>query len=863
MSIRMKLLFMSISLVLITTISISAASYILTKQNARRESRQRLSIAFEIVQEDLRDRTNTSIERMNDFLQENISLLTALYAYSVDSSEHGTIAFLFDHFPEISQDIKRFGRVLTVDRLMLYGINNRLLISYQSVKGGEEEVLGSYFVSAEEGGTYLPMEDPSILAEVTFRKNNASLGITSKPFPKVEFPAGIHAEYRDSVPKTVEAGLFQKDGQLGLRIIAPVYRRDERIGFLVGESVYTQQTIEKYASVSKAEINMFAGEELAIGTLPEQTHLESNALQRLPFCGKAEVSEQHMESLSVTFAKQDYYQGRCAFRDTAGDIVGAITVSLSKDAERQNIQKAFTAILLIAGLVIVLVIAFSMLVSHLAVSTVYTLVNVVDAAAEGDLREMAVISTRDEIGRLAHSLNQMIKQLRGITAQVQTSSRSVNLGADAILREMGELMQHMEQQSSSVDNTSAAIAQINEFIEVLAQSMDDLFAAADQILTSTQQTQANIEEVTFSTESLTKNLHDISDSITQTNQATKQVATNAEHLETQAEQAENDIRHIEESLQSVSENAGLSQKLAQDTMDAATQGQQAVEVSMQGMNELKAVVSDAAHIMQEVDSWGEQVSSILDIVDEITEQTALLSLNASIISAQAGVHGRGFAVVANEIKELAERTKTSTQKIGGLVHELRQKTEEGVERIDQGLSKADHEVRLAGEAREALVTILERATRSSKRAADTAKIVRQTADNGGNIKRSMTEITTMVANIRKALQHEEQHIGQVAVAVENISGMANQVNRATLEQKSASIQISQSMGDTVIKFKDMAELSGELKQNSAQIVNAIQTIESVTDQILGQTGKISDDTVKTLIEQSETLQNIVGIFKTS
>ena len=861
MSIRIKLLVMSISLVLITTISISVAYYILTKQDKYRESQQRLSIAFDLVQNDMRDWMETSTERMNDFLKENISLLIALYAYSLDNSEQGTISFLFEHFPELSDHLKRFGRVLDVDQLMLYGANKRLLISYQTREG--KELLGSYFVSEEEGRTYLPMENPSIQSEITYRKNNAALGIKFDSFPKTPFPDGVTAEYIGNTPETVEAGLFQKNGQLGIRVVAPVYRRDQAIGILVGESLYTQQMIEEFASLSRAELNLFAGEKFAIGTLSEQTELTSDILQQLPACENINEEGRSLESLSITFAPQEYYQGRCAFKNAAGQLIGGATVSLSKDAERKEIRKVFVAIQTIAILVIVIVVGLSMLLSHHTIEAVHALADVVNAASGGDLRKTATISTRDEIGGLAARLNQMIEQLRRMTAQIQTSSYSVNSGANGILREMDELMQYMEQQSSSVDNTSSAITQINEFIEILAENMEAVFSAADQILISTQQMQTNIEEVTVSTDSLTRNLHNISDSMTHTSRVTTQIAGDAARLETQAGHAENDIRHIEQSLQNVSENASLSQKLAQDTMDAAKHGQKAVEVSMQGMNELKALVADAAKIIQEVDLWGEQVSSILGIVDEITEQTALLSLNASIISAQAGVHGRGFAVVANEIKELADRTKASTKEIGSLVYELRKKTDEGVEQIDQGLSKAEHEVRLASEAREALATILERATRSSKRAADTAQIIRQTAESGGNIKHSVAEVTTMVRNIRKALQDEEQHINQAVVAAENINGMAEQVNRATIEQKSASVQISQSMSGTVLKFKEMAELSEKLKRNSGQIVSAIQTIESVTNQILGHASSISGETVTALVEQAKNLQKIVSTFKTS
>jgi methyl-accepting chemotaxis protein len=296
-------------------------------------------------------------------------------------------------------------------------------------------------------------------------------------------------------------------------------------------------------------------------------------------------------------------------------------------------------------------------------------------------------------------------------------------------------------------------------------------------------------------------------------------------------------------------------------MDAALRGQVSVEASIQGMTDLKEVVAQTAQIIQEVNAWGTRVSSILDIVDDITEQTSLLALNASIISAQAGGHGRGFAVVADEIKSLALRTKTSTKEIGTLIHELQAKSAHGVQKTSEGISKADQGVQLANAVQEALNTILDSATRSSTRAADTAQVIQQTAADSQIISASINRVTEMVSHIRTAIQKQEQDIEQVVAATESISGMAEQVNRASIEQRKATDQMAESMGHVANQFSTISDQTSELKQNVAQIVTAMHLIESTTNETLHNATTISTETVKNLLHESEVLQKIVNVFK--
>jgi methyl-accepting chemotaxis protein len=849
-SIQTKLLALCILLVLLTSVSSSVIYYILTKQDKQRESQERIQIAFDIILDDVEDRLNTSLERVREFVSDDILRVTTS-SYMQDDERIQSISFISTTLARAADELKRFGQVNSAHRVMLYGANNRLLAVYQ--RHDKHDAVGVYVVLQDGTDAFLPMDDPAQLT---------SMLLDRQAVPDTAGLEGISPFYKAELPTTLSANLFTERKQLGIRITAPISHQEHLTGVLLVDIVYTQSVVERYASLSKTAVNFFVGNQLSLGTLWTQTRLESKDIDQLHSCEAVRNQDGETHALSVKLGDQKYYQGRCALKN-AQSTVGAITVSLSQEIEKQEVKKILTAVLTISGIVSGLAFGISVIASRKSIRSLQNIVKVIGAAAEGDLRPSAIATTRDEVGKLAIKLNQMIAQLRSISKQVQTASYAVNSSADMILQEMEVLIRHMEQQSTSVDTTTVSIEKIKQFIDTVSRNTSDLLSAAAQILASIQETRASIADVTTSTGSLTTDLHLISASVDQVNHAVKQIAKHTRELEKVAQHTETEIQHINQSLKDVSHNADRAQQLAEETMDAATSGQTSVEASIQGMRELKEVVSNTAQIIREVDSWGERVSSILDIVDEITEQTSLLALNASIISAQAGVHGRGFAVVADEIKELATRTKASMQEIGTLIHELRKKTEEGVKQMTEGIRKTDQEMQLASAVKESFNTILERATRSSNRAADTVQVIQQTVNSGHTIIAQMNSVTDMVSKIRTAIQDQEKDVEQVVAAVENISGLAEQVNRASIEQKRSAEEIERSMEEVTEHFCELSEQTETLLQNSDQIVNAMHTIESTTDQILQNATDISGETVRNLVQQSEVLQKIVNVFKIS
>ncbi|MBV1874209.1 MAG: methyl-accepting chemotaxis protein [Gammaproteobacteria bacterium] len=226
----------------------------------------------------------------------------------------------------------------------------------------------------------------------------------------------------------------------------------------------------------------------------------------------------------------------------------------------------------------------------------------------------------------------------------------------------GDLTQRIDQ--SSEDEIGELVAFFNSFIEKLQSIMSQVIESIDPLVTVSGELNGLAKSSTATSTSQLETISEVAHAISQVFDSVNDVATSASSAATAAQEADLEAK------------SGLG--ILEETVNA--------------INQLAVEVETACGTNKQLENDTESVSSILDVIQGIAEQTNLLALNAAIEAARAGEHGRGFAVVADEVRTLASKTQESTKEIQTVIEQLQRTARSITEVMEQGQQSAKQSV---------------------------------------------------------------------------------------------------------------------------------------------------------------------------
>jgi len=489
-----------------------------------------------------------------------------------------------------------------------------------------------------------------------------------------------------------------------------------------------------------------------------------------------------------------------------------------------------------------------------------SLVGIVEKVSRGELMEEVNLAAQDEVGLLAVNFKRMMENLRVMILQISKSANSVENATLSIVEGFKRVSEGSRTQSSAVDETSASMDEMNATIKGIGENVETLAHTAQESSTSILQMSATIEEVADQVDNLDRFVEESTSSIGEMAASIKQVAENVENLSRKAEATVSSVTEMEISIKEVQAGAEETAQISEVVASNAEGGAARVQSTIEGIRRARASSQSAVKVIQELAERANEIGNILTVIEDVTNETNLLALNAAIIAAQAGEHGRGFAVVADEIKDLAERTAQSTEEIGQLIEAVQKGAKQAVAAVRSGYQAVEDGVTLSQEAGESLAKILESAQRSTQRAHDIARATVDQADRTREVLQFFEEISDNIRQLEIATREQSKGSSQIMKSSEQMREIARHVKKATHEQFLGSKQIIQAIENInqIISFINRSQ--AEQISNTESVVTAVQEIRAIASQNESGVEEMFQASAN-LSSLSEDLRSLVEAFK--
>jgi len=256
--------------------------------------------------------------------------------------------------------------------------------------------------------------------------------------------------------------------------------------------------------------------------------------------------------------------------------------------------------------------------------------------------------------------------------------------------------------------------------------------------------------------------NDVAAAATQISASSEELSQGSREQADQVTQISAAVEELAASVVEVARKAADASTNAERSGQVAGEGGQIVEQTVTGMESIRDAVTQGAQSVNELGKRGEQIGAVIQVINDIADQTNLLALNAAIEAARAGEHGRGFAVVADEVRKLADRTVKATEEIAESIQAVQNETGQAVSRMDSGTQRVTEGVDLANQAGGSLRQIV------------------------GNV----AELGTMIQQIAAAAEEQSAASEEISQKMQSIDGITAQSNEAAQQTATAGAQLS-------------------------------------------------------------------------